>query len=68
MGDLRQTANGKYIVGSRGAKKKKSENTFLDLRYAFDNDRSLNYNYMHNSYRYSYHDPFTYTTPSSPEK
>ena len=61
-GDLRQTANGKYIVGSRGAKKKKSENTFLDLRYAFDNDRSLNYNYMHNSYRYSYHDPFTYIT------
>lgn len=32
------------------------------MRYAFDNDRSLNYNYMHNSYRYSYHDPFTYIT------
>ena len=61
-GDLHQAANGRYIVGSRGAKDKKSENTFLDLKYAFDADRSLGYTYMHNSYRYSYHDPFTYIT------
>ena len=59
-GNLPQAANGRYIVGSRGAKDKKSENTFLDLNYAFDKDRSLDYTYMHNSYRYSYHDPFTY--------
>ncbi len=59
-GDLPQAANGRYIIGSRGAKDKKSENTFLDLKYAFDEERSLDYTYMHNSYRYSYHDPFTY--------
>lgn len=62
MGNLHEAANGRYIVGSRGAKKKKSENTFVDLNYVFDNDRSLGYSYMHNSYRYSYHDPFTYIT------
>ena len=59
-GSFPKLSDGEYIVGSRGAKKKKSENVYFDLNYDFDTNRSLSYTYMHNSYRYSYHDPITY--------
>ena len=59
-GSFHKLSDGNYIVGSRGAKKKKSENTFVDLNYAFDKNRSLDYSYLHASYEYSYHDPITY--------
>jgi len=59
-GSFRRLSDGDYIIGSRGAKKKDSENTFVDLNYAFDKNRSLGYTYLHASYQYSYHDPITY--------
>lgn len=59
-GTLPQLSNGKYVVGSRGAKKKENENISIDLNYDFDANRSLSYSYMHHSYQYSYHDPFSY--------
>ena len=59
-GSFRRLSDGDYIIGSRGAKKTDSENTFVDLNYAFDKNRSLGYTYLHASYQYSYHDPITY--------
>ena len=59
-GSFKKLSYGEYVVGSRGAKKKESENTYVDLNYAFDQNRSLGYTYMHASYEYSYHDPITY--------
>ncbi len=58
-------SDGEYIVGSRGARKKSSENVFFDMNYDFDANRSLSYTYMHNSYKYSYHDPITYLRDAS---
>ena len=59
-GDLRRSADGRYIIGSRGAKKKESENVTLSLRYDISDARFLEYAYLHSDYKYNYHDPFTY--------
>ena len=64
-GSFKKLSSGDYIVGSRGAKKKESENTYVDLNYAFDKNRSLGYSYLHASYEYSYHDPITYFRDSA---
>lgn len=59
-GALHRLSDGKYVVGSRGAKRRKNENVSLAFSYDFDAVRSISYSYMHHSYRYDYHNPFSY--------
>ena len=55
-----QLSNGSYLIGGRGTKSKLSEKYYVDFDYDLTPDQVMSYSYLHNNYRYSYNDPFTY--------
>lgn len=57
--ELPQLSSGKYILGGRGAKKWENENISANVKYDFDNDKSLKYTFMHTESEYRYKDPWT---------
>lgn len=57
---LPKDAAGNYLVGSRGAKEKDSENISFGMHYDFTKETYIDYSYTHADYRYDYHDPFTF--------
>ena len=64
-GTLPKSASGAYLVGSRGNKSKYNDNITMELKYDFDDSKSLTYNYMHADYKYRYNNPFTYLRDAS---
>ncbi len=58
--NLPKLSNGSYIVGGRGEKVWENENSSFNLKYKFDDDKSLKYTYMKSENEYSYVNPFSY--------
>lgn len=59
-GNFPMVKGGKYIVGGRGRKEKTNENVSLNLRYDFDDNKTIDYTFMHYKYTYNYRDPYSY--------
>ncbi|WP_302938800.1 TonB-dependent receptor [Megamonas funiformis] len=57
-----QLSNGKYILGGRGEKEWENENISANIRYDFDEDKSLKYNFIHTESEYRYKNPFSTLT------
>lgn len=58
--DLPQLSNGYYVYGGRGEKDWKHESYTANVKYDFDESKSLKYNYTKSKSRYNYHNPFSY--------
>ena len=54
-----QLSNGNYIWGGRGEKKWETENYSANIKYQFDENKSLKYTYLHNESEYQYVNPFS---------
>ena len=54
-----QLSNGKYILGGRGEKVWENENISANIKYNFDEDKSLKYNFIHTESKYRYKNPFS---------
>ena len=54
-----QLSDGSYILGGRGEKKWESENYTTNIKYKFDENRSLKYTFLHNESEYRYVNPFS---------
>ena len=57
-----QLSTGKYLLGGRGEKQWENENISAHIKYDFDEDKSLKYNYIHTESEYSYKNPFSTIT------
>ena len=54
-----QLSNGKYVLGGRGEKVWENENISANVKYDFDEDRSLKYTFIHTESEYRYQNPWT---------
>ena len=57
--ELPQLSNGKYVLGGRGEKVWENENISANVKYDFDEDRSLKYTFIHTESEYRYQNPWT---------
>lgn len=53
-------SNGQYIIGGRGTKYWEHENYAANIKYNFDESKSLKYAYSKYETEFGYKDPFTY--------
>lgn len=60
VANLPVLSNGQYIVGGRGTKDWEHENYAANIKYNFDDSKSLKYAYSKYETEFSYKDPFTY--------
>lgn len=57
--ELPQLSNGKYVLGGRGEKVWENENISANVKYDFDEDKSLKYTFIHTESEYRYKNPWT---------
>jgi len=63
--DLKQLSNGKYVIGGRGERAWEHENYNANIKYNFDDSKSVKYNFSKSESDWRYKNAFSYIKDAS---